>query len=293
MIDINKIKYPHINHLYNVEPNLEAFLGRQLYFQKKLDGSNAGFYLDENDNVAIRSRNAVSADKDMYKWANEAGVIDSVKDLLLSARDWKTNYVLFGELYGKGRSPTRIVTYDKPFFVAFDLWSEKAGGFIPYVAAHQQCHHSNIPFVDCVTHGTFSTPGLLMNTLDDLIVKAEEEHIEGYVIKSWDYKHAELNAWGVNTLPLMFKHKVDTPRLEKIQKVDDSNRVILPELPDSEIYGAINRVKMDYGSNVFKNIKQAMPLIAQYVGEECKKHNCSSPSKKLIKYYQDVLKDED
>lgn len=263
-----------------------------MYIQKKIDGSNAGFYLDNNEEVAVRSRNSVSADKDMYRWAYESGHMESIKDLLTSAQDWNTEYVLFGELYGKGRSPTRIVQYDKPFFIAFDLWSAKAGGFIPYVAAHQQCYHSNIPFVECVACGSFSTPGLLMNTLDDLIIKAENEHLEGYVIKSWDYKKKELDAWGIDKLPLMFKHKVDTPRLEKISKGVDPDKVILPELPESEIYGAINRVKMDGGSDNFKNIKLAMPMIAQYVGEECKKHNCSTPSKKLIKYYLEVLKDE-
>jgi hypothetical protein len=45
IININNVKYPHIKHLYNVEPNIEAFLGRKLFVQQKLDGSNAGFYL--------------------------------------------------------------------------------------------------------------------------------------------------------------------------------------------------------------------------------------------------------
>lgn len=289
MIDIKDIKYPHISHMYNVEPNIEAFLGRQLFIQKKLDGSNAGFYLNDKGEVQVRSRNNIVADGDMQKWARQSGHLDSIKELLENASDWGSEYVLFGELYGKGKSPTRIQVYDKPFFVAFDLWSAKADGFVPYVAAHQQCHHFGIPFVDTVLHGQFSTVAHLQSSLEELLDTAKEEKLEGYVIKSWDYKQKELDAWNIHKLPMMFKHKLDTPRLEKIMTVKDFETVTLPVLSDSDVYGAIDRVKRDSAVNFF-SIQQAMPIIAQYVGEECKQHNCRAP-KNLHQYYLTVLKE--
>lgn len=291
MINIDNIKYPHINHFYNVEPNIEAFLGRKLFIQKKIDGSNAGFYLDDAGRVQLRSRNNNIADKDMYKWAEQSGQLSKIQELLEYASEWGTEYVLFGELYGKGKSPTRIKTYEVPFFEAFDLYSVKEGGFVPYIRAYQECYHFGIPFVETVKHGVWSTVAHLQSSLEDLIAVAEVEKLEGYVIKSWDYKQAELKLWNVAGLPLMFKHKVDTPRLENIPAVNDTERIMLPTLPDSEVYGAIARVKADRATPNFRSVKDTMPVIAQYVAEECKKHNCIAP-RNLMKYYQEVLKDE-
>jgi ATP-dependent RNA circularization protein (DNA/RNA ligase family) len=290
MIDIDKIKYPHISHMYNVEPNIEAFLGRKLYIQTKLDGSNAGFYLNDAGEVMLRSRNNTIADAEMQKWAKQSGCLAGVKDLLESAADWHTEYVLFGELYGTGSSPTRITTYNEPFFVAFDLWSAKEGGFLPYVNAYQQCHHSCINFIELAAHGQFSNVNMLQDTLEELLDKAKERKLEGYVIKSWDYKQSELDAWNVHDLPMMFKHKLDTPRLEKIMKVEDFERITLPVLSDSDVYGAIDRVKRDNGEAVFKDIKLAMPIVAKYISDECKQHNCRAP-KNLHQYYLTVLKE--
>jgi hypothetical protein len=292
VVNIKDIRYPHISHFYNVEPNIEAFLGRQLFIQEKLDGSNAGLYLDKDGEVQVRSRNNIVADGDMQKWMKQSGCLPAVKELLENAADWNDEYVLFGELYGIGKSPTRIKVYDKPFFTAFDLWTKKNNGFISCVAAHQQCHHFGIPFVETVCHGQFSTVPYLQAVLEDLLEDAKEKCIEGYVIKTWDVREKELNAWGKTKymLPLMFKHKLDTPRLEKIMTVKDFNAVVLPVLSDSDIYGAIDRVKRDHSDINFKDIRVAMPLIAQYVGAECKQHNCRSPSN-LHKYYFEVLKE--
>lgn len=35
MIDIDKITYPHIKHLYNVEPNLEAFFRKAVVYSEE------------------------------------------------------------------------------------------------------------------------------------------------------------------------------------------------------------------------------------------------------------------
>jgi len=63
----------------------------------------------------------------------------------------------------------------------------------------------------------------------------------------------------------------------------------LPILPDSEIYGAIEKVRADIG-NDFTDIKIAMPLVAQYINEECRKHNCNAP-RNIFQYYQQRIRD--
>jgi hypothetical protein len=71
--------------------------------------------------------------------------------------------------------------------------------------------------------------------------------------------------------------------------MDEEGVIRLPELPDSEIYGAIEKVRTDIGDQ-FSTIRIAMPMIAKYVAEECKKHNCTAP-KNLHRYYQSRLED--
>jgi len=63
----------------------------------------------------------------------------------------------------------------------------------------------------------------------------------------------------------------------------------LPILPDSEIYGAIEKVRTDIGSD-FTDIKIAMPLVAKYINEECRKHNCKAP-RNIFQYYQQRIRD--
>jgi hypothetical protein len=66
-------------------------------------------------------------------------------------------------------------------------------------------------------------------------------------------------------------------------------KIILPDLPDSEIYGAIEKVRADIGDEKFRDVRTAMPMIAKYVSDECKKHNSAAP-RNLHAYYQDRLK---
>ena len=95
---------------------------------------------------------------------------------------------------------------------------------------------------------------------------------------------------GCSRFVTYFKEKNDLPALEKIPRSDQEGKVELPALPDSEIYGAIEKVRADIGDEKFREIRTAMPMIAKYVGEECKKHNSTAP-RNLHAYYTDRLKD--
>lgn len=64
----------------------------------------------------------------------------------------------------------------------------------------------------------------------------------------------------------------------------------LPPLPDSEIYGAIDKVLADYGMDFLRDKRQAMPKVAEYVQYECKKHLCSLPKgSPLYSFYMTYL----
>ena len=77
--------------------------------------------------------------------------------------------------------------------------------------------------------------------------------------------------------------------MEKIPRMEEKDKIQLPILPDSEIYGAIEKVRIDIGSN-FTDIKIAMPLVAKYINEECRKHNCKAP-RNIFQYYQQRIRD--
>jgi len=83
------------------------------------------------------------------------------------------------------------------------------------------------------------------------------------------------------------KVKLDVPKAKK-KKIDKGDP-IYPPIPENEILGAINKANQDLGNEVFKDVSKAMPLIAQYVGEECKKHLYSKPKTKLFILYKEYL----
>lgn len=110
----------------------------------------------------------------------------------------------------------------------------------------------------------------------------EHQGIEGFVIKSYGskFKHGLLAV----------KEKHDTLKIDKIPKDIKEGNPKLPPLPDSEIYGAIDKVLSDIGIDSFKNIKVAMPLIARAISDEANKHYMSQP-RNVFFYYSQKLED--
>ncbi len=64
----------------------------------------------------------------------------------------------------------------------------------------------------------------------------------------------------------------------------EEGKIELPDLPASEIYGAITKAFYDLGPDQFDRKEVALPLVAQYVADECRNHNCR-PVKNLAMYY--------
>ena len=279
LIDISKVSYPDMSRIDNLYPNPHILLGKEIIFQEKRDGTNAGFYLDENDILQIRTRNKIIADKDFYTLFDMIeGARTKVTELLFDAREWKDEYVIFGELMRGGKSYTKSEERSDPEFIVFDMWSNKHGNFMPYILSYQHAYHFGLPFVQLVGKCVSVELEHLYQFKYKMLEWAKENHREGVVGKIYGSE------------PIFFKEKLDTPDIEKIPTEIQDGKIILPELPDSEVYGAIEKVIADIGFDNFRNIKISMPKIAEYVAIECKKHNCRSPSKKLVVYYNEKLK---
>jgi hypothetical protein len=290
MIDITKIKYPHLERIYNLKPNPEILLGQEIFWTEKRDGSNIGACLTE-DGVQLRSRNQDKASEDFYKAFNASEQAMGILELLQDAGNWGNEYVIFGEMLTTGKSPTRIETHDKNEFVVFDIWDSKNERFMNYNGVHQHCHHFGLPIVELYGTCNVNTIEALYAFKDQMLEKAKECAREGTVGKVWgETKWNHGDGAGCSRLITYFKEKNDLPAIEKVPRSEQPGYVILPDLPDSEIYGAIEKVRTDIGDDKFRNVRDAMPLIARYVGEECKKHNSTSP-KNLYQYYQQRLED--
>ena len=290
MIDISNIKYPKLERISNLKPNPEILLGQEIYWTVKRDGSNIGVYLDNEDNIQLRSRNLPIASDMFYSGFNQTSHVDAIRDMILNERDYGDEIVVFGEMLMKGRSPTRIEMHEDFDYVVFDIWSTKQNRFLHYNKVYQTCYHFDIPVVDLYGTCNVSTIESLYKFKDEMIAKAKDNSMEGVVGKVW----AKL-PWncgegaGTKRGIVYFKEKHDLPSLEKIPRMEEKDKIQLPILPDSEIYGAIEKVRTDIGSD-FTDIKIAMPLVAKYINEECRKHNCKAP-RNIFQYYQQRIRD--
>lgn len=282
MIEIKKIKYPELNAIIRMYPNAEVLLGHEIFWQEKRDGSNLGVYLNDNDGLGARSRNKTKVSDDLCGAFNRTEEASKIKEMLLSMKyDWNDECVPFGEMLLKGKSPTRTELHDREEFVVFDIWSSKAGGFLPYMLVYQHCYHFDLPIVELYGTSKHTSVKSLLSFRDSMLEIAKENGREGVVGKTFE-KNIKLH---------YFKEKSDTPKLEKKPRYIEEGTIILPQLPESEVLGALDKVFIDIGSKKFKDVKEAMPLFAKYVSEECRKHNCRRPERNLFRYYKEKLEE--
>ena len=275
--EIGKVRYPSLNRILMRYPNPETFLGHMIYWQEKRDGSNIGVYLNRTGDLALRSRNMDVASGDFRRIFLETDEAEKVKELLIYMQDdWNEECVVFGELLVKGKSPTRTEMHEKHEFVVFDIWSSKAGGFVPYMLVHQHCYHFDISIVELYGTSRHVTLDSLLKFRDEMLEIAKKSGREGVVGKTYEK----------GTMYQYFKEKLDSPKLERLPSHIEEGTPILPSLPESEILGGLDKVLVDIGFEAFMNVKKAMPAFAKYVGIECRKHNCCRPERKLFSYYR-------
>jgi hypothetical protein len=276
---VSKIKYPDLTTILNQYPNPHILLGKDIVWQEKRDGSNLRVYIDADGKLAAGSRNMDIASEQFQTYFKATPQCGGVEELLRDAENWDDTYVVFGELLIKGKSPTKIEFHEDHSFVVFDIWSNKLGGFFNYTKVYQECYHNHLPVVEMLGTCKVSTLESLLDFRDTMLMMSKRSNREGTVGKTWD--KAEF---------IYFKEKNDIPRYEKVPRKEEDGKIILPDLPDSEVTGAIEKVYTDLGVDFFV-VGKAMPIVAEYVKIECQKHNCRSPRRKLFDYYQDRCKE--
>ena len=282
MIEIGKIKYPSLNRILMMDPNPEILLEHRIYWQEKRDGSNMGVYLTKMGDFALRSRNMDRASEDFHNIFLETDEAEKVKQMLIETYyvmmdDW----VVFGELLAKGKSPTRTEMHEKHEFVVFDIWSTKIDGFLPYMSVLQYCRHFSLPMVELYGYSEHTTLDSLLTFRDMMLEVAKKNGREGVVGKTFEN----------GTMYVYFKEKRDLPNLRRSPKGIETERYLMPPLPESEILGALDKVLVDLGTSDFKNVRKAMPLFAEYVGVECRKHLCHRPKGTLFNFYKTKMEE--
>ena len=277
---MDRVKYPELDRHEQLRNGGREILGKYVHWTEKRDGTNLAVWR-QGEEIIISSRNQdVAADiftnglKSTKEWVKISTLLHDFP-----------SFTLFGEYVTAGYGPTRIEPKHKyPSFTLFDIYDphfcpshiegEYHGRFLAYTAFYQHAYHYRIPVVRSISQGVYNTMEELEKEVLRMKAWARRHRREGVVGKAFDGLTA-----------LYWKEKVDTPKLVKIPKANPQG-VVLPPLPDSEINGAIMKVITDIGVEDFRDKGKAMPLVAQYINEEAKKHLFAPPRDMYPRYLE-------
>jgi len=299
-------KYGSLNRLERLFPHPSIVLRQRIWFTEKRDGSCTCVYKNENGEVIIASRNMVVAETHMQNILKSTDEYPKLVELL----DEHPDYFCFGELLSKGISPARFERHEKHEWIGFDIRSTNEVNLdealpktynphgwltIPYM--YQIYYQFGIPTPHVQNEFVPQTMDELMDAYDVMIQLAKDKgNLEGYVGKTTN---------GI----FRFKCKVDVPKPPKLTVCDACfegcgqtdeekeaclklNKPQLPALPDSEAFGAVDKVFQELSLEDFKNPAKAMPLVAQYINREKIKHLYDNPQMSYFQYYQVYLRDK-
>jgi hypothetical protein len=299
-MEMEGITYPHMNSFSHWLPYIdedgnlvqqkitieERLFHRQIIWEAKRDGSNIGVWMDAGGTVQVRTRNQVYAQENIrvrvLAVPHANGIIQALKDFAVCNID----VVFFGEWLAKGKSSARFELHEKDEFQVFDIWNDCEHRWFNFYEKTEICRKYKIERVQLIEVSEIWALDELISVRDRLVKFCSEcGNREGVVGKVY------LPGGYVN----FFKEKVEEkPVIKKdVTKEED----LRPELPDSEIYGAIDKVYMDMPREQFHDPKYAMPKIAELIKVECEKHGCKCTKRATLYYKQKIedlatLKDE-
>lgn len=273
------IQYPSLDYSRQLYPNERIILGKFLVWTEKRDGSNIRCYLDENDDIRFGSRNMRRASLDILQSIKRTEYTRILDECLKEEKEkYESNLIIFFELLQKGKSPTHMEFHEKDDIVIFDIYSIEYG-WLTYNRIHQMCKMYNFPIVELWGTSIHSDVQSFKTFENEMLEIAKKNEREGVVGKHYH---------GFETI--FFKNRIDLPDFRKVKTHFDDGRIELPLLPIPEIRGAIHKAYIDLGKEKFLDKKMSMPIVADYVKEECHKHLCSMP-KNLFGYYLEKIDD--
>jgi len=277
-------KYPHIPNLITMKPTPRILLCQRLYWTEKKDGSCIAIWKGEKGEIHIGSHNLEEASSDLVALVQRTEEYEKVLKMLEDVPE----LVIYVEACRKGRSVTGIEIYDRDFLICFDMLNKVTEQFLPYVLVHQYCYHREMPIVKLYAETRHRSMKDLLKFKNHVLEYCEAMKLEGMVIKAYKIpeKVAEYyKEFRCGLIQAKVKLDIPEPILKKISK----GELILPQIPEVDIMGAIDKVWQELGTEQFKDVKIAMPKIAKSISEECSKHLYSKPSGKLFSYYQRYL----
>jgi hypothetical protein len=281
-MEIENISYPDMNGISKwLDPEQripisERIIGKTIYWEIKRDGTNLKVFLDAAGQINVGTRGMTYAEPGTRNKFMAMPVQTTIYRALQDAYACNVDLVIFGELLMKGKSPARFELHEQDEFLVFDIWNDTIKEWMRADKRHDYCMRYGIPEVDtcAITYGWMNYDlNKILQERDAFLVQMKERGYEGVVGKV--YLGAYVN---------FFKEKNEKPPRVKNVATDQDQT---PELPDSEIYGAIDKAKADLGTSQFLDIKFAMPVIAKYVAHECEKHGCKC-TRKLSSFYKKV-----
>ena len=289
------IRYPHIPILEGNRRLQRQLLGLRLHFTIKHDGQNVTIWLKKKKyaknssslyaglvsfpkgfEIIISSHNQENAASDIVACVQKTEEYQKILELIAD----NPTFRVVAEECAKGASITGIRQYSKATLIVVDIFDTATMNYLSYTQVYQFCYHYHIPIVELYATTRHRTIKDLMkfsrSVLDYCNTEKSYGKDEGVVIRTFN-KDGEY---------IMAKIKLDLPRpiIERVREGPPK----LPQIPESEIYGAIDHAYQELGKEKFQDVKLAMPLVARMVSEECKRHFYSSRGN-LFKYYKEFL----
>lgn len=281
-------RYQHIPILITMKPTPRILLGKRLFWTEKRDGSNVAIWIKRNPHnkkeyIQISSRNMVEAASDIQALVRRTEEYPKILKLL----EEYPEFVIYVEACRKGRSITGIELYEKDFLIIFDIYNRSTKKFLPYINTHQHGFHHDVPVVGLWAETRHTSMKDLLKWKNYALKHCRAVGLEGMVIKWYGVpKNADyFQEFKKGLVQAKVKLDIPEPKRRKIGR----GEVILPPIPDNEIFGAIDKAWQELGDEKFKDVSKAMPLIARHVSEECKQHLYSKPTKKLFALYKEFV----
>ena len=284
-------KYPHIPNLITMRPNPRILLGQRLFWTEKKDGSCITIWMkayhhypQSQSRPIISSRNMETASQDLQSLVK--GTEDYPK--ILKLLEAYPELVIYVEACRKGRSITGIEVYERDTLFLFDIYNSSSKKFLSYVNVHQHAFHFGIPVVKLYAETRHRSMKDLLKFKNHVLGYCEAMKVEGMVIKAYkipDKIKVYYKEYRKGLIQAKVKLDIPEPTVRKIARGEP----ILPPMPNNEILGVIDKAWQDLGTEDFKDVSKAMPLIARYVSKECKRELYSKPKTKLFHLYKEYL----
>lgn len=275
-------RYPHIPNLLSMKPTPRILLGQKLFWTEKKDGHCMAIWMN-NGEIQISSRNLETATQELQSLVKRTEEYPKVLKLL----EENPQFVIYVEACGEGRSKTGIEQYERAMLFIFDIYDTYTEKFLSYVNTHQHAFHYNIQIVKLYAETRHRSIRNLLKFRKEVLEYCASIKIEGMVIKAYRIteRFQKWNTFKGGLIQAKVKLDIPDPPKRKITKGEP----IYPTIPDVDVMGAIDKVWQELGTEKFRDVRIAMPLVAKAIGEECKNHFYSNPKRKLFSLYQEYL----